>query len=231
MGCDSHLIEGIFVEHCAGHVSVGFERPHRVLSSAVLNGGFCDADHILNLKVPDHEDRESQSLVSPELSLREYCAGKWEGVVVGMMTAAPMTSMRCAVQTIDDVNLAVIATSGLSNPRRAGDRADSRDLYREVAEVGTINLVMLTDASLSPSAMVETIMVASEAKAVALQDLKVISPVSGLTATGTGTDAMALACRAESNRIRYAGKHVVFGETIASLVIKAVSDSVSDCPS
>ena len=230
MAFEDGPIDGILLDHCAGHVRVGFEQPHKVLSSAVLNGGMQEADHILNMKVADHEDGASVVAESPERTLREYCAGKWDGTIVGMMTAAPMSSMRCAVQTIDNVHLAVIATAGLSNPRRAGDRADSRELYREVTEVGTINIILLTDASLSPSAMVETIMVASEAKAAALQDLNVLSPVSGLIATGTGTDSMALACRIESNKIRYAGKHVVFGEVVANLVLKAVTESLSDCP-
>ena len=230
MECENGTIDGILLDHCAAHVRVGFDEPHQVLSSAVLNGGLLEADHILNLKVADHENVDSAALASPELTLREYCTGKWDGTVVGMMTAAPMNSMRCVTDAIDDVNVAVIATSGLSNPRRAGDRADSRELYREVTEVGTINVIVVTDASLSHSAMVETIMVASEAKAAALQDLNVLSPVSGLIATGTGTDAMALACRMGDNRIRYAGKHVVFGETVAKLVIKAVSDSLSACP-
>ena len=69
-------------------------------------------------------------------------------------------------------------------------------------------------------------MVATEAKASVLQDFAVLSTVSQAVATGTGTDAVALACASGASPLNYAGKHVRFGEVLARLVIKALSASI-----
>lgn len=41
---------------------VGFENPTRMLSSAILNGGFQKVDHFVNLKVDANFNGEKQSL-------------------------------------------------------------------------------------------------------------------------------------------------------------------------
>ena len=76
--------------------------------------------------------------------------------------------------------------------------------------------------------MIETTMIAAEAKAAALQAADVRSPVSGDVATGTGTDALAVACPVSGGRpIQYCGKHVLFGELLGSAVIEAVTASIA----
>jgi len=73
---------------------------------------------------------------------------------------------------------------------------------------------------------VETALVATEAKAALLQDLGIRSPVSGAIATGTGTDALAVFAGAGPPTIHYAGKHTLFGEAVARLVLAALADSI-----
>jgi adenosylcobinamide hydrolase len=74
---------------------------------------------------------------------------------------------------------------------------------------------------------VEAIMIATEAKAAALQDAGIKSLVSHASATGTGTDAMIMACPKDGTpRIEFCGKHVLMGEVIGQLVIEAVTDSI-----
>jgi adenosylcobinamide hydrolase len=79
---------------------------------------------------------------------------------------------------------------------------------------------------LTPAAMVETVMIATEAKAAAMQNLGVTSPVSRAVATGTGTDAVAVACRPGAQPMHYCGKHVLFGEILARLVIESLHASI-----
>ena len=71
-----------------------------------------------------------------------------------------------------------------------------------------------------------TLIVATQAKTVALRNLGVKSPVSGFAATGTGTDAIAIAVGMGPVSIRYSGKHVLLGEMIATAVIAAIKYSL-----
>lgn len=216
---------GVGVSCTADRVHVRFERPQRALSCAVLNGGFCVARHFLNVRVakhcPDPVEDAAQSLQA--LSERLQC----RGLTVGMMTAASMQSLRIARETIDTAPLAVLVTTGLDNARRAGDRAEYRTLGEPPAERGTINLAIICSAPVTDAALVEMIAVATEAKVAVLQELGIVSPVSGGLATGTGTDAIAVFCARGQPRARFAGKHTVLGERLAVLVMQAIRSSVT----
>jgi len=221
------LPSGFHLEHTANHVHLAFDRPCPVLSSAVLNGGFLEARHIVNLKV-DKGFGDSQSPSQPpHASLADYCRRQgWRGAAVGMMTAASMDSFRLTRRAEQDIEIIVLVTCGLSNPRRAGDPADQRHMAPSPPAAGTINTIVLTTASLTPPAMVEAVVIATEAKAAAMQTLGVTSPLSRGLATGTGTDAIAVACRKAGKPLHYCGKHLLFGEILARLVIEGLCASV-----
>lgn len=212
------------IDHTQNHIHVEFCSPHRVLSSAVLNGGIIQADHIVNLKVPKHFAYSE----TPELSITKYCAdAAWKGTTVGMMTAAPMDSLRIARESVQNIDVVVLVTAGLSNPRRAGDRAEHRDMTAESEEIGTINIIAMTSAILPESAMIEALMIVTEAKSAALQEAGIMSPVSNKIATGTGTDAIAVVSGHGPERVAYCGKHVLFGEVLGRLAIEAVTSSIN----
>ncbi len=211
------------LEHTRNHVHVAFNTPHRVASSAVLNGGMVQADHLVNMKVP----KTSSCTEAAHLTLANYCKDfGWSGTVVGMMTAASMDSLRIVKQTEQGIDLAVLVTSGLSNPRRAGDYAEYRRMISPGNAVGTINIMVMTSAQLTGAALIEALMTATEAKSAALQEAGIISAVSNRTATGTGTDSVAVACGHGPGVVQYCGKHVLFGELLGNSVIDAVSSSI-----
>jgi adenosylcobinamide amidohydrolase len=81
---------------------------------------------------------------------------------------------------------------------------------------------------MSQAALVESVMLVAEAKTVAMRKLGVKSLVSGVIATGTGTDSIAVVNGFGPETIRYCGKHVLFGEMVASAVMEAITDSLSD---
>jgi len=217
------LTKQILLDHTPNHVHVAFRTPHPVISSAVLNGGIVQASHIVNLKVP----KDSKHPESPEETLSKYCAASaWHGTAVGMMTAASMNSLRIASKQVQEVDIIVLITAGLSNPRRVGDRADHRRMGAQTEEIGTLNIIAMTSAILPHSARVEALMIATEAKTAALQALEIRSPVSNAIATGTGTDSIALVSGHGPGEIRYCGKHVLFGEILGSLVIDALTASI-----
>ena len=206
------------------HLHLAFSSPQRVLSSAILNGGLIKADHIVNRKVR----KDSLTCEAPDVSLRNYAEQQgWQGNVVGMMTAAPMSSLRIEQSCVEGIDLTVLVTTGIDNARRAGDKADVQDVLALSKHVGTINLVLICSAKLTDAAMLEAVMVATEGKAAALQDAGVVSPVSQRLATGTGTDAIAVVSGDGPEEIAFCGKHVLLGELIGRLVISAVTKSLA----
>lgn len=217
------ISQSVRFEHTPLHVHLEFLMPRTVISSAVFNGGVTQASHIVNLKVPDQVQTEE----SVESTLTQYCQDSgWMGVSVGMMTAASMNSLCVASQNVQGVDIEVLVTSGLSNPRRAGDPAEYQQIGSTVTDVGTINIIVISSAELTMPAMVEAVMIVTEAKAAALQDAGVVSPVSNRCATGTGTDAIAIVNGDGVHRVEFCGKHVLFGEILAKLVIRAVTESI-----
>jgi len=203
-----------------------FTEPVNMLSSAVLNGGFCRADHFFNSKVDANFLGEKTEFEKPNVTLLKIAQNNdWQGVTVGMMTAALMTSFRRVKLEEQGIWIEVLLTSGVSNARRAGDKADYQFMNEACEKVGTINMILLTNANLSENSMVECIMMATEAKSACLQDLGVKSPVSGEIATGTGTDSCAIAC-GTGPKVEYCGKHVLFGELLAKAVYKALKESL-----
>lgn len=213
------------LEHTADFVSVDFNSPQQCLSSACWNGGLTQASHFLNLRV----DSNGECLVEEPTCTLSRFAGQLEfdGQCVGMMTAASMNSMRFAELDIDGQYLAALVTVGLQNARRAGDPAEQRTLPGQAANPDTINLAVFTDCALSPEAMAETLMLATEAKVAALQDQEVRSSISGDLATGTGTDAIAIFSDPQGLPVRYTGKHTFFGEQLGRLVLAVVRASVA----
>jgi len=227
MEYSSHMSEGVYLEQTVDHIHVRFDRPSPVISSAVMNGGAVIADHILNLSVRNKFKNGFEIRQPPEVTLAEYCRYfGWSGTAVGLMTAASMDSFRLAKATEQGIEIFVLVTTGLSNARRAGDYAEHREIGLPPDKTGTINIICMTTAVLSPAAMLEAVITATEAKAAALQNLGIISPVSGAPATGTGTDAIAVGCGHGSTEVQYCGKHVIFGEILAKLVIEAVTSSI-----
>jgi adenosylcobinamide hydrolase len=204
------LSEKILFEQTPNHIHVQFDIPCHVTSSAVLNGGFVQASHILNLKVEKQSADLNSAFTTPDLELSSYCEKHgWQGITVGMMTAASMDSYRIVRAVQQGVDLIVLVTSGLSNARRAGDYADYREIMPAVSKVGTINIMCLTSIGMVPAAMVEAVMTVTEARAAALQNLDIKSPVSNQPATGTGTDSIAIAADPQAEKIHYCGKHVL----------------------
>lgn len=204
-----------------------FSEPVNLLSSSVLNGGFCKASHFFNTKVDANFLGEKTEFEKPSVTLSTIAeANNWKGDAVGMMTAALMTSFRRVKLEKQGVWIEVFITSGVSNARRAGDKADYQFMNEACEKIGTINMIVLTNAKLSENSMIECIMMATEAKSACLQDLKVKSPVSDEIATGTGTDSCAVASGI-GPEVEYCGKHVLFGELLAKAVYRALKDSLS----
>lgn len=206
------------------HVRVFFKKPVQALSSAVLNGGMVETKNILNMRVAKRLE-DGRKMISPEDEIQRYILQNgWDGSFVGMMTAADMDSLRIRHDVMNGVSMECIVTVGLSNARRAGDPADVKGFEGET-EPGTINIVFGTDAKLSNAAMVEMVMMITEAKTAAMQEMEILSTKTKGIATGTGTDSIVVFC-GNGREINYCGKHMEFGQRAANIVSKALKDSI-----
>lgn len=192
-----------------------------VLSSAPHHGGFVRARHILNHQVdPPSEASKSTNRCDPGRYLNGVAASL--GIhepYVGLMTAVPMTRL-VTLREEDKRNglwVECFCTVGVTNAVRAGEPpADPRCRCLS----GTINIILVTNACLTASAMVGVVQVATESKTAVLLERAIPSSVSTTIATGTGTDAVAVACglRTEGPVLRYSGTHTEIGAMVGRLV-------------
>jgi len=199
----------------------------RVLSSAPQGGGFRSASHIINHQV-DANPNMNGHFPDPARYLQKLASQLSIGYhTVGLMTAVPMTQLVTSRVTAGILWVECFATVGVTNAVRAGEWplhfAHRKETHS--TRFGTINLILITNGSLSTSAMVGAVQVATETKTGVLRDHTIPSWKGKDLATGTGTDAVAIACRlrGEGPLHTYSGTHTIMG----ALVGRAVSNCVS----
>lgn len=191
------------------------------LSSAVLNGGFARVRSLLNLRVdakqppPWPPATQTLSAQAEQLQLPLPCTG--------MMTAASMQSLGYYHSGDAEFGAECWVTAGLSNLRRPADSADHS------ASPGTINIWLLVHQALTPTAMAEALIQLTEAKVTAVRDLNLLSPISNLPASGTGTDSHAVICLPNTSPLEFCGKHTKAGEHIGRAVYQACLQSLHKC--
>jgi alpha-ribazole phosphatase CobZ len=183
------------VERGPGYVAILGE--FQVLSSAPYRGGLTRASALVCLQVEKGYDG------NPAETLGAFCRERgWEAV--GFLTAADVS--RASVTSRGRVTC--VATAGLSNASRAG----------------TINLLLAVDAALTPSAMANAIIVATEAKVSVLRELDILC--DGRPATGTSTDAVAVACYGQE-QVEYSGPATPIGGNIGQAVRDGLLEALS----
>ncbi len=196
-------LPGIIVQTGRRAVRVSSERPLTVLSSAVVGGGHGSTREILNVHVDDQYDgeRPDEDLAgaAAELGVTEP--------FVGLMTAACTEFARCAVEALGRLTVAAVVSVGLSNTSSAGVTppigADPADGATAPAP-GTINIILLVGGALTPAAMVNAVITATEAKTMTLVEWDVRTPEDA-PASGTSTDTVVVACTGRGEEMSYAG--------------------------
>ncbi len=187
-------ITGISIAVTEQALHIASVTPLTVLSSAVVGAELDTTHHILNWHVHKH-----YSSKNPADELR--AAALTLGITthfVGLMTAVKLERARCAVEHSNALTVAVVQTLGLSNATTAGISIPA------LLAVGTINTIILIDGNLMASARVNALLIATEAKTLALFEHNVRTH-EGQLATGTSTDAIVIACTGRGEPLRYAG--------------------------
>lgn len=201
----------------------------RVLSSAPQAGGFTVASYILNHQVeanPLVAAGQSKVFRHPARCLRELAVQMGiHAPTVGLMTAVPMTQVVTARALSDGLWVECFATVGITNAVRVGEWPPNGIQHHQPGKPGTINIILITNGSLSQAAMVGAVQVVTEAKTAVLRDQVVLSSQSGGPATGTGTDAVVIACslRGQGPYCAYSGTHTVIGAMIGQVVTSCMA--------
>jgi len=145
-----------------------------------------------------------------------------------LLTGADMDNFALKKEEYQEFKVFVVVTAGTkSNAQRIGvDKAGSLERDGRFETLGTINVIVLTNALLSEGAMARGMITLTEAKVVALEDLDIRSSYDPeIRATGTGTDN-AIIVSGQGARIDYLGGHSKMGELMARAVTSAVKEAI-----
>lgn len=196
---------------------VRFTRPQRALSWAIVGGGFVEADAVAWLEV---RNADLPAGVDARALLRRRMDEHGISNAVGLLTSRRLDAFVDVACEVDAIAARCVATVGLGNALRAGDRPTT------IRPVGTINVLCHVSVPLNEEAMLEALALASEAKALAVRECGVLSIATGGPASGTGTDCLVIAsplARTEQHVHCYAGKHTSVGAAIGAAVHDAVA--------
>jgi len=206
---------------------ISFSNRRRALSS---RDGFKEVKVVCNNYNPPslwehivHEWKTHQEELMRNLSLSD------EETFI-LVTAADMDNLSFKKEVFDGLEVYAFVTADVeTNAMRIGvDRGTSLERDGKFETIGTINIIVLTNAYLSDGAMVRSVITATEAKVIALQDLNIRSSYNpSHQATGTGTDNMIVVSGdAKGERINYVGGHSKMGEMMAKAVTSATKEAI-----
>jgi adenosylcobinamide hydrolase len=210
----------------------------RVLSSAPCGGGLQATRYILNHQVaanplvngagPAARQTLGFNGGHPSRTLRRIAFGVGiDEPCVGLMTAVPMTQLVVGREESDGLWVECFATVGVTNAVRAGEPYTGDRAALQTP--GTINLILITNGCFSHAAMVGAVQVVTESKTGVLRDHAVPSWTGRPGATGTGTDAVVIACarRAAGRWLLYSGTHTEIGALIGRVVADCVTQGLA----
>ncbi|MFQ6011968.1 MAG: adenosylcobinamide amidohydrolase, partial [Nitrososphaerales archaeon] len=136
-------IEGVSAQIRNNTLIVTSRRRMNTLSSAVLNGGFVEAKSIVNHQVPrnweNHKPDKYLQKLGTSLKLPEP--------IVGMMTSVDIRHLSASVETTP-VRIVALVSAGVRHSVAAGE-----EMTIKATGAGTINIILLIDGNLTPSAM------------------------------------------------------------------------------
>jgi adenosylcobinamide amidohydrolase len=185
--------------------------PLLALSSAPYGGGWGVRHWILAAQVSAGYSRPD-----PAAHLAGLARGlELDGPGIGLLTAVDVRQVAAGRED----GVAVAATVGLSHPSwaAAADDGTAAPAGGAAGVAGTVNVIAALSRRLSPAALVNAVMTATEAKSQALWE-------AGLAGTGTPSDAVAILCPPDGPAEAYGGPRSRWGSRLARAVHRAVLD-------
>lgn len=194
---------------------IDLDAPLRVLSWSLTRPGFVTAQHIVWREVRNADlptDLDAASWFYAEL------ARVGHERAVPFLTSRDIRHYQTATADVAGTRAEAIATVGLSNAERIGQRQGA------VTMAGTINIAVKINTPLSDAALLEVLSLTAKARTVAVMEHGPDLPAG--RATGTGTDCIAIA--APPGPKLHAGMHTAIGEAVGRAVLHAVTHGVQD---
>ncbi len=216
-------------------IVIRFKGKRNVLSTSPLNGAYSEKlNYVYNY---DGTQGPERTYVFKETTYKEHLKkiaeklGLKPEFTSGISTAASMDNVSIKEESYKGITTTAIVTAGVDiNGGRAGDPAsyDERDLLNiKKNKFGTINTILEIDVKLPPEALTRALVICTEAKTAALQELMIGSKYSNDLATGTGTDGNIIISNLDSSiYLIDTGKHSKLGELIGLSVKKAVKEAL-----
>lgn len=207
---------GLLVSMSTQVLHIRSEIPLTVLSSAVVGGGYCRAQDIINMHVKKNYD-----CGDPASDLRAVaCRLGINEPFIGLMTAVNLDKARSTMLQQNETMVGAIITAGISNATCAGVTLPF--LYMPC----TINIMAFLNVELSHAAMVNAAITITEAKCATLSELGVRT-TEGHPATGTSTDTVTIASTCKGPIHAYAGPVTVPGWLLARAVRQALTEALT----
>ena len=231
-GIDARVIYHTYDNVDINTALVSFGEKRKVLSTV---DGVKQVKFAANTYVPMSLANSTMTMQKHQKFLRRLPAtlGVGQKDITFICTAVNMEKLAICEQSYQDFHVCCIATGGAKdNALRmgvdVGNWVEKKTGFQFAS--GTINIIILTNVTLTVGAMARAIMTATEAKTAALQDRGVKSTVSPqLQATGTGTDSMIVVSGVDDGTIiRHTGGHTKMGELIAVSTKTAVSEALKN---
>lgn len=206
-------IPGVTLERDDGLLLLRCSELLTLVATAPVGAEHAAVRSLLNITVAAHFDAcDAPERVTDRVAARAGAPLPY----AAMLTAVPMQRAVFVSARDESRGVFVAATVGVGNATRPGEeRWDGH-------QPGTINLIVVIDANLGPTALHECLAVATEAKALTVYEAGVIT-ARGTPATGTSTDATIIASTQRGTHERYAGTVMPVGY----LVGRAVRDAVA----
>ena len=208
-------LAGLTLEVDASYLYLGSKRALDVITTAPLGGELTTTSGFFSLPAPPMLDYAEPTR---PISAAAESLGI-DGPMVGFMTAVHLQGARVSVERAGAIAVLALATVGVTNASRPGE---------EVVEgyaPGTINTVVVIDARLSRGALHEALALTAEAKALAIYEGGARTR-AGLPATGTSTDAYAVACTGAGAELPYAGPVTEVGFLVGRAVRSVVGEGL-----
>ncbi len=190
--------------------------PLTAITSSITGGGILPTRYFVNM----HVDKNYQSN-TPVEDIKSLA--KRRGVnesFHGFMTAVFLNKTKSITLREQGVIVTAFVTAGVGNAAAAGISEPASFVS------GTINIILLVDANLTSAALVNAVITATEAKTASMYEKNIHAP-NGLSATGTSTDAICIACTGRGEAINYAGSATIVGWLIARAVRECLQSALA----
>jgi iron complex transport system ATP-binding protein len=211
------MIAGVSVEVGSEAVVVTSHAPLRVLSSAVHHGGFVEARAVVNLHVRKNDPCADPAGMIEAFARRAGVPAPWVGLLTGARTDRAVQAEEAA----GGFHALAVVTVGLSNPVAAG-----RSPVATWA-ASTINTIVVVDADPEPAALVNAVITATEVKGLALREAGLLAEGGG-AASGTSTDAVAVAATRRGPAARFGGPASEMGWVVARAARVALGRAITE---